>query len=223
MECFSRQLKALEGKFHFRFRPKCENLRINHLIFADDLMLFSRGDLTSVKYMMACLEKFAKYLGLEANSLKSNMYHAGIKEQELERIMDITGIGLGEFPFRYFGIPLLVARLNVIHYEPLVNRISNKFIECPGKTLSYASRLERVSVGRKKEATSRLAGGLCSKSRRRIGNSRLEHMEYGVEDKDSLEYTFEEGHTLVTMGTPDLFKQLLHLGIRSEEGGFKSD
>ncbi|KAL0446135.1 UNVERIFIED_CONTAM: hypothetical protein Slati_1741400 [Sesamum latifolium] len=47
MELFSRLINS-----EFNFHPKCEKLKIAHLLFADNLMLFSRGDLPSVHILM---------------------------------------------------------------------------------------------------------------------------------------------------------------------------
>ena len=33
----------------FKYHPKCSKLDITHLCFADDLLIFSRGDLNSIK------------------------------------------------------------------------------------------------------------------------------------------------------------------------------
>ncbi|KAL0329051.1 UNVERIFIED_CONTAM: hypothetical protein Sradi_4891800 [Sesamum radiatum] len=52
MEFFSRLIKRNTSNFDFNFHPKCEKLKITHLLFADDLMLFSRGDLPSIHILM---------------------------------------------------------------------------------------------------------------------------------------------------------------------------
>ncbi|XP_057953116.1 uncharacterized protein LOC131147628 [Malania oleifera] len=72
VEYLSRLLKSLEGKF--KFHPKCGELKITHLVFSDDLMLFSRGDVVSVKYLMDFLKEFAQCSDLSANCLKSNLF-----------------------------------------------------------------------------------------------------------------------------------------------------
>lgn len=45
MEYWSRGLNGLKKEREFKYHPKCAKLGITHLSFADDLLLFARGDL----------------------------------------------------------------------------------------------------------------------------------------------------------------------------------
>ncbi|XP_057981159.1 uncharacterized protein LOC131166561 [Malania oleifera] len=104
LEYLSRKLRTLEGKFYFR------------------------GDSVSVKLQMDCLSKFYKCSGLSANNHKSSLYQTGIKKQNLEEILRLIGFNLGEFPFRYLGIPLLASRLNSVHYSPVIVKLCRAFL-----------------------------------------------------------------------------------------------
>ncbi|XP_057958449.1 uncharacterized protein LOC131151213 [Malania oleifera] len=73
MEYLSRLLKNLESDRDYKFHPKCGDLKISHLAFADDLILFARGDYSSVKKIMECLGDLSDCSGLRANLFKSNM------------------------------------------------------------------------------------------------------------------------------------------------------
>jgi len=44
MEYFSRSLKVLKKDGGFKYHPGCRKLNITHILFADDLLIFSRGD-----------------------------------------------------------------------------------------------------------------------------------------------------------------------------------
>ena len=41
----------------FNFHPICSNLKLNHLIFADDLMMFCEGDMQSIKILTQGVHK----------------------------------------------------------------------------------------------------------------------------------------------------------------------
>ncbi|XP_075092309.1 uncharacterized protein LOC142172559 [Nicotiana tabacum] len=47
MEYLSRNLKTLKQEKAYHFHPLCERLDLTHLSFADDLLIFARGDATS--------------------------------------------------------------------------------------------------------------------------------------------------------------------------------
>jgi hypothetical protein len=48
LEYFSRLLNISTSHHLFNYYPKCQALRITHLAFTDDLLLFARGDVTSM-------------------------------------------------------------------------------------------------------------------------------------------------------------------------------
>ena len=59
---------------NFKFHWKCEQSRTVMLMFADDLLLFSHGDVASIKILKECLENFARMFGLCANPVKSDCF-----------------------------------------------------------------------------------------------------------------------------------------------------
>ncbi|XP_056686064.1 uncharacterized protein [Spinacia oleracea] len=76
MEYLTRHLKQLQTQPDFNFHPKCEKLAITHLMFADDLLMFSRADIQFVKMMFteANLDKvifsLMGYLGVPLSTKK---------------------------------------------------------------------------------------------------------------------------------------------------------
>ncbi|KAL0293555.1 UNVERIFIED_CONTAM: Retrovirus-related Pol polyprotein from type-2 retrotransposable element R2DM, partial [Sesamum calycinum] len=127
MEYFSRLIKRKTTDSDFNFHPKCEKLKITHLLFADDLMMFSRGDLPSVHILMECLQEFRDVSGLAVNTSKSSIFTAGIENNMLCDILARTEFTRGEMPVRYLGIPLAAQRLSVRDYSPLVDQIAKYF------------------------------------------------------------------------------------------------
>ena len=60
LEYLSRSLNQLKDSRDFNFHPRCQGLNITHLAFADDLILFSRGDVASVQLMLDKLGSFGE-------------------------------------------------------------------------------------------------------------------------------------------------------------------
>lgn len=90
MEAFSHVLTAYTSQEGFTFRPKCQELGINHLIFAEDLFITSGADHVSLSLVKAAIEEFGNLSGLKPNLSKSNMFLAGIDldcKEELSQLM----------------------------------------------------------------------------------------------------------------------------------------
>ncbi|GAA0187598.1 hypothetical protein LIER_34886 [Lithospermum erythrorhizon] len=85
IEYLSRMLKVRTSGTGFSYHPKCEVLKITHLAFADDLMLFSRADTLSVSILLGCLHDLE-----EASGVKSNIFFSRVcgllKEELLRRV-----------------------------------------------------------------------------------------------------------------------------------------
>jgi len=144
LEYLSRGLNVATAKSDFNFYPKCNKFKISHPAFVDNLMLFARGDVPSIHIIMECLADFEGKSGLQANTLKSSIFTAGIEGQELQSIMDFTRFPQGVMPFRYLDNPLAIVKLRITHYDPLLSKISDCIKAWKAVSLSYAGRLELI-------------------------------------------------------------------------------
>lgn len=144
LDYFSRSLNMRTVNSEFNFHTKFHKGKITHLAFADDLLLFCRGDEGSVKIIKDCLTDFGKVSGRKANSLKSNIYLAGTTSMKSQRITDLLQFQKGEFPFKYLGVPMAASRLKVIQYSPLLESICSAISSWTASFLSFAGRLELI-------------------------------------------------------------------------------
>lgn len=76
MEYLSRVLNKMSALPDFRFHPMCKGTKLTHLIFADDLMIFCKGNVSSVSRVMEALTHFSEVTGLVANMDKSSIFLA---------------------------------------------------------------------------------------------------------------------------------------------------
>nr|XP_016449466.1 PREDICTED: uncharacterized protein LOC107774455 [Nicotiana tabacum] len=95
MDYLSRLLKRLKNKSELKYHPRCKKLQEVQLGFADDLLLFCRGDLSSVKCLFACFQQFSQASGLVANVSKSSLYFGGVNTTEQQQIIDLMGFSKG--------------------------------------------------------------------------------------------------------------------------------
>ncbi|XP_058734321.1 uncharacterized protein LOC131606051 [Vicia villosa] len=92
IEYMHRCLKNLEQRTEFKYHPRCKKLGITNVSFADDVMLFTRGDKSSVHLILQEIS-FAegkipfKYLGVPLDSKKlSAQYFRPLIDKIMARI-----------------------------------------------------------------------------------------------------------------------------------------
>ncbi|XP_058746559.1 uncharacterized protein LOC131619487 [Vicia villosa] len=78
MEYLHRCLRKLQQNLDFKFHPKCGKLGIVNICFADDLMLFTRGDKISGTLLMSIFKDFSAATGLRATPTKCKVHFGGV-------------------------------------------------------------------------------------------------------------------------------------------------
>ncbi|XP_049360745.1 uncharacterized protein LOC125825449 [Solanum verrucosum] len=144
MEYLTRTLSKMSKLPDFKFHPMCKEQRLTHLIFADDLMIFCKGDIRSIQRIREALENFGDTTGLVANVEKSNIFLAGITDYLKEEILEMTGYSLGTLPIRYLGLPLSSKKWGKMECHQLVEKITERVTNVYARKLSYAGRLQAV-------------------------------------------------------------------------------
>lgn len=112
----------------FTFHKNCQELKLSHLCFADDLFLFTNGDVQSVKIIKAALKHFKEVSGLQPNSQKCSVFFNGIEGLVRDEILNILQFSEGSLTVKYLGLPLISSRLTKSHCQDLINRISARVV-----------------------------------------------------------------------------------------------
>ncbi|CAH9080569.1 unnamed protein product [Cuscuta europaea] len=145
LEYFSRLLTMKSKVSGFNHHPLCGSLGIiTHLAYADDLMLFSRGDKYSIGILVEALNEFGDLSGLRVNHNKSNIFVGGVNSYDLQGILDLVDFDRGAFLARYLGIPLAPLKISVAQYAPLLDTVNDFLSTWNTKTISYAGKLELI-------------------------------------------------------------------------------
>ncbi|XP_074266717.1 uncharacterized protein LOC141589998 [Silene latifolia] len=63
----------------------------------------------------------------------------------MKEIMEATGFSLGEFPFRYVGLPLATSKLKLSMYDSLITKIQKCIHHWSSHALSYAGRVQLLN------------------------------------------------------------------------------
>ncbi|KAJ9538795.1 hypothetical protein OSB04_031528 [Centaurea solstitialis] len=149
MEGFTMAMKQCiaQASSSFRFHDGCDQLDITHLSFADDLFVFTRGDLQSVEVLKRALELFGGWSGLEPSLEKSQVFFANVTPDIQHAILHTLPFAPGTFPIRYLGVHLSPVRLKVADFSGLVTKIKLRIHNWKSKSLSFAgSRQLIISV-----------------------------------------------------------------------------
>ncbi|XP_010519158.1 PREDICTED: uncharacterized protein LOC104798680 [Tarenaya hassleriana] len=146
MEALSRSLDKAMQLGSLAHHPRCGSPLISHLVFADDLMVFVKGELASIVEVKRLLSEFGCYSGLTLNPEKSELFLGGMTQMDTMAISSNVGFRLGSLPVRYLGVPIRPWKLRRLNYNPLLERVKNKLTAWTTKYLSYGARLLLIST-----------------------------------------------------------------------------
>jgi len=107
MEILSGPFCKMSANQEFKFHWRCKKDKNSHLCFADDLMIFSKGNVNSIRMIRTVLKKFRDLSGLYPNPNKSDIFLSGALNVEREQIIRILGFREGELPMKYLAVSLL--------------------------------------------------------------------------------------------------------------------
>ncbi|KAL2252837.1 UNVERIFIED_CONTAM: Transposon TX1 uncharacterized protein [Sesamum indicum] len=133
-------MQLIEQDMQFKYHWKCEPARVFQLGFADDLLLFCRADLDSVRVLKVGLDRFAEWSGLRLNIQKSHIIISRSAQERKDQLLPILEFQEGHLPMRYLGLPLISSRLTISDCQPLLSKIDARIVGWEGMSLSYAGR-----------------------------------------------------------------------------------
>jgi hypothetical protein len=146
MEILSRLLaESAIDKGHFGFHPRCQNLKLTHLCFANDLLIFIAVDMASITIVKNVLGEFEELSGLKANPTKSTVFYAGLPVDLKHDLLNCLQMEEGILPVKYLGVPLISKRLSAVDCKSLFSKITARIDSWLVQHLSFAGRLHLIS------------------------------------------------------------------------------
>ncbi|KAK4707228.1 hypothetical protein R3W88_033200 [Solanum pinnatisectum] len=138
----SRSLNNLHhNPLYHGFYMERKGPKINHLSFADDIIIFTSERKHSLKLIMHTLATYERVSGQLINKAKSHfMLHSNAFRTTCDRIKKSTGFHKKEAPITYLGCPIAAGRYKNIYFSELINKIVNRITGWNSKMLSYGGK-----------------------------------------------------------------------------------
>ncbi|GJY61859.1 putative reverse transcriptase domain-containing protein [Tanacetum coccineum] len=134
---FHPTMRKVQNAEDFQYHHLCEQQRIVNLCFADDLFLFARGHLNSVRTIIDALEEFKNVSGLVPSIPKSTAFFCNVLNALKANILSSMPFAEGTLPVKYLGVPFISSRLLYCDCKVLVEKLESRlvrgFLWCQGE------------------------------------------------------------------------------------------
>ena len=145
MDVLSEMFNSIGENPDFRYQHNMSKLALNHLCFADDLLLFCKGDQSSVQCLLNTLSLFTQFSGLNVNLTKSHFFLSNAPTGLHAWIERMHGLSFGSLPAKFLGVPLIANGLHAHHCHDLMDKITSRIDSWVANFLSSAGRLQLIN------------------------------------------------------------------------------
>ncbi|XP_026378693.1 uncharacterized protein LOC113273144 [Papaver somniferum] len=140
-DVLSRNLSKLFANNSMHVMVSKKGVAPTHLLFADDILIFCKGNLHSLQNLKNMLVLYERPSGQCVNYEKSKFYFGGDRISHAIAISNYLGMERAMFPDKYLGIQLKPGIVRHIHVHQVVEKIMDKLAGCKSKLLSFQVRL----------------------------------------------------------------------------------
>ncbi|KAA3483859.1 reverse transcriptase [Gossypium australe] len=131
-----------------------ERFSINHLLFADDCMLFGDASENGAYTVRSILEEYENASGQQVNFEKSLIYFgANVDQQVREQVTNILGVRVATNPEKYLGLPMMVGRRKRWAFANFIDRFRKRidswnfhFLSMGGKEVFVKAILQAIPI-----------------------------------------------------------------------------
>ncbi|VFQ85175.1 unnamed protein product [Cuscuta campestris] len=117
---------------------------VNHLTFADDVLIFTNGSLHNLKKLRSFLTSFEEATGLHLNLAKSQIISPKPSSNHARRQANCLGMKVTPLPITYLGVPLYKGINRSKYCQDLLRKFDLKLSSWKMHTLSQAGRLTLI-------------------------------------------------------------------------------
>ncbi|XP_057251436.1 uncharacterized protein LOC130591707 [Beta vulgaris subsp. vulgaris] len=114
---------------------------VNHLLFADDCVIFSRATIHDAEAIQEALRVYELSSGQKVNFDKTTLsFSKGVRDSRRGEIEQKLGVRVVEVHDRYLGLPTTVGRSKKVITKGVKEKLWKKLQGCKGMILSKAGR-----------------------------------------------------------------------------------
>ncbi|CAN1341569.1 Putative ribonuclease H protein At1g65750 [Linum perenne] len=114
--------------------------KVNHILYADDAIIFCDASRMQLRYVMAALICFETISGLKVNLHKSSLFPIDFVP-EAAVFADFLGCRLENFPSTYLGLPLGTKATSKVIWDPIISSLKRKIQSWRTRFLSLGGHI----------------------------------------------------------------------------------
>ncbi|KAL6139472.1 hypothetical protein ACLB2K_057776 [Fragaria x ananassa] len=143
-EALSRGLTSLFSSRRVKPISLPRGCSLTHVLYADDLFIFCRGDDASLTRLQSFLESYGQASGQLVNKEKSTFYLGDSYAHQSKAVRRILGFKFGTTPFTYLGVPIFKGMPRRFHLQALADKAKAHLLGWAGKLISMVGRVQLV-------------------------------------------------------------------------------
>lgn len=105
----------------------------SHLLFADDVMIFTKASMEVAVTIKSILEDFRSLSGLNINCANRFIFYSICGMQVKHEIMSTLNFKQSNFPTTYLGLPLFTSSVSFHDCNPIIEKIRKRLAEWKSK------------------------------------------------------------------------------------------
>ncbi|KAL0292509.1 UNVERIFIED_CONTAM: hypothetical protein Sangu_2528700 [Sesamum angustifolium] len=120
-------------------------IRVSHLAYADDLMIFTTTSRQNMELLHGFLRAYERVSGQLINGSKSS-FIVGRQASSLQTqaVQDVLGYQLKHLPITYLGVPLYKGNRKACLFDPIISRLRDLLQGWAMRNLSHGGRLALI-------------------------------------------------------------------------------
>ncbi|KAJ3688101.1 hypothetical protein LUZ61_017265 [Rhynchospora tenuis] len=116
------------------------------LQYADDTLLFSTAQGSSIQVLNLLLNTFSAASGINLNLSKSSLVPFNLSPASIASINSTLGVTVTQLPLTYLGLPLTLSRPDRLAYQGIIDKLQRKLAGWKSALLSRAGRVILASA-----------------------------------------------------------------------------